>query len=35
MPLPADEQNDHEACDLVCGICASIVATLHGPEGRS
>jgi hypothetical protein len=27
--LPADEQHDRPALDLVCGVCSLIIATLH------
>jgi Phage terminase large subunit gpA, ATPase domain len=27
--MPADDQNDHDAADIVCNECKSIIATLH------
>ncbi len=27
--MPPDERKDHAAIDLLCGVCYSIVATLH------
>ena len=30
--MKADNKNDHEAADIVCGHCKSIVATLHAPK---
>ena len=29
--MPADAQNDHDATDLVCGECHTVIATLHHP----
>ena len=33
--VPLVDPLDHDASDLVCGICSSMVATLHGPEART
>ena len=27
--VPADERNDHDAADIVCNECKSIMTTLH------
>jgi hypothetical protein len=27
--MPLDKRNDHEAADILCGICRFVVATLH------
>jgi len=27
--MPADDQNDHDAADIVCNECKWIIATLH------
>ena len=32
--MPADDQNDHDAADIVCNECKSIVATLHAARDR-
>jgi hypothetical protein len=32
--IKADNENDHDAADIVCGHCKSIVATLHAPKAR-
>jgi hypothetical protein len=32
--LPAGGQNDHDAADIVCDHCKSIVATLHAPKAQ-
>jgi hypothetical protein len=30
--MKANDKNDHDAADIVCYECKSIVATLHGPS---
>jgi hypothetical protein len=30
--MPADEKNPHDAADIVCDECKSVIATLHAPE---
>jgi hypothetical protein len=30
--MPADERNDHEATDIMCGECHLVIATLHHPR---
>src|SRR5262245_21115918 len=30
--LPARGKNDHDAADIVCDHCKSIIATLHAPR---
>jgi hypothetical protein len=32
--MPADEKNPHEAADIVCDECKSVIATLHAPEAQ-
>jgi hypothetical protein len=32
--LPAGAKNDHDAADIVCDNCKSIIATLHAPEAQ-
>ena len=32
--MKAKDKNDHDAADIVCGTCKSIIATLHGPSAR-
>ena len=32
--MPADEKNPHEAADIVCDECKSIITTLHAPEAQ-
>jgi hypothetical protein len=32
--MPADEKNPHDAADIVCHECKSIIATLHAPEAK-
>src|SRR5215510_4577098 len=32
--MKANGKNDHEAADIVCDECKSIIATLHGPSAR-
>jgi hypothetical protein len=32
--LKADEKNDHDAADIVCGHCKSIIATLHAQTAQ-
>jgi hypothetical protein len=27
--MPADDKNDHDAADIVCNECKSVIATLH------
>ena len=33
--MKANEKNDHDAADIVCDECKSIIATLHGPSARA
>ena len=30
----ANDKNDHDAADIVCDECKSIIATLHGPSAQ-
>ena len=30
--VKANDKNDHDAADIVCDECKSIIATLHGPS---
>ena len=30
----ANDKNDHDAADIVCNECKSIIATLHGPSAH-
>jgi len=30
--MKANDNNDHDAADIVCDECKSIIATLHGPS---
>jgi len=32
--LPAGRENDHDAADIVCDHCKSIIATLHAPRAQ-
>src|SRR4029077_14482569 len=32
--LKAKDKNEHDAADIVCGECKSIIATLHAPSVR-
>jgi hypothetical protein len=32
--LPAGGKNDHDAADIVCDRCKSIIATLHAPKAQ-
>jgi hypothetical protein len=32
--LPARPKNDHDAADIVCDHCKSIIATLHAPRAQ-
>jgi hypothetical protein len=32
--MKANDKNNHDATDLVCDECKSIIATLHGPSAR-
>ena len=32
--MPAGGEYDHDAADIVCDHCKSIIATLHGPRGQ-
>src|SRR5262245_9499033 len=32
--MKANDKNDHDAADIVCDECKSIIATLHGPSAR-
>jgi hypothetical protein len=33
--LKANDKNEHDAADIVCAECKSIIATLHAPAARS
>ena len=34
--MKANDKNDHDAADIVCNECKSVIATLHGPPtGRA
>jgi thiol-disulfide isomerase/thioredoxin len=30
--MKANDKNDHDAADIVCNECKSVIATLHGPS---
>ena len=30
--MKANDKNDHDAADIICDECKSIIATLHGPS---
>jgi hypothetical protein len=30
--MKANDKNDHDAADIVCAECNSIIATLHAPS---
>ena len=30
----ANDKNDHDAADIVCDECKSIIVTLHGPSAH-
>ena len=32
--MKANDKNDHDAADIVCDECKSIIATLHGPSAH-
>jgi hypothetical protein len=32
--IKAKDKNEHDAADIVCGECKSIIATLHAPSVR-
>src|SRR6516162_1465450 len=32
--MKANDKNDHDAVDIVCDECKSIIATLHGPSAH-
>jgi hypothetical protein len=32
--MSANEKNPHDAADIVCDECKSIIATLHAPSGQ-
>ena len=32
--MPANNKNPHDAADIICAECKSIIATLHGPRGQ-
>ena len=32
--MKANDKNEHDAADIVCGECKSIIATLHAPGVR-
>ena len=33
--MKANDKNDHDTGDIVCGECKSIIATLHAPRAHS
>jgi ribosomal protein S27E len=33
--MKAIDKDDHDAANIVCGVCKSIIATLHGPSADS
>ena len=33
--MKANDKNDHDAADIVCAECRSIIATLHAPSAYS
>jgi hypothetical protein len=33
-PHEANDKNDHDAADIICQECKSIIATLHGPSAH-
>jgi hypothetical protein len=32
--MQANDKNDHDAADIICSECKSIVATLHAPSAK-
>jgi hypothetical protein len=32
--MRADDKSEHDAADIVCAECKSIIATLHAPNAR-
>src|SRR5262245_22080750 len=32
--MKANDKNDHDAADIVCNECKSVIATLHGPRAH-
>ena len=32
--MKANDKNEHDAADIVCNECKSVIATLHGPSAR-
>jgi hypothetical protein len=32
--LKANDENEHDAADIVCAECKSIIATLHAPSAQ-
>ena len=32
--MKANDKNDHDAADIICQECKSIIATLHGPSAH-
>jgi len=32
--MKANDKNDHDAADIVCNECKSVIATLHGPSAH-
>jgi hypothetical protein len=32
--MRANDKNDHDAADIICQECKSIIATLHGPSAH-
>ena len=33
--MKANDKNDHDTGDIVCGECKSIISTLHAPSAHS
>src|SRR5215510_1766260 len=32
--MKANDKNDHDAADIICSECKSVIATLHGPSAH-
>jgi hypothetical protein len=32
--IKANDKNDHDAADIICADCKSIIATLHAPSAH-
>src|SRR5262249_22498962 len=32
--MKANDKNEHDAADIVCNECKSVIATLHGPSAH-